>query len=110
VLDGVRGVRTDSFMNLLKVVFRWSGAPLEIVVGCRHEHLVGVLDLLPDVVVVRHHGETMRKALFPLLSTLSARFGASDGDIGGAVQPPSVATPASAKVKAACNSLIFAKI
>jgi hypothetical protein len=35
VLDGVQVMRTCSFKNLLKVVFGWSGAPLEIALGCR---------------------------------------------------------------------------
>jgi hypothetical protein len=83
VLDGVRVVRTGSFKNLLEVLFGWSGVPPEIVLSRRHELLVGVLDLIPEVAVVRHRGEMTWVALLPILPTLRALLGASDSDIGG---------------------------
>jgi hypothetical protein len=83
VLNGVRVVRTSGFKNLLEVVFQWSGALIETMLGCRYELLIGVLDPLPDVAVVHRHGEMTRAALLRLFATRSALFGASDGDTGG---------------------------
>jgi hypothetical protein len=76
-------VRIGGFKNLLEVVFGWFGAPLEITLGCRYELLIRVLDFLPGIAVVRHHGKTTREVLLPLLAALSALLGAFDGDTGG---------------------------
>jgi hypothetical protein len=83
VLDRVWVVRIDHFKNLLKVVFGWSVASLEIKFGGFHELFVRVLDFLPDTTVVSHCSEAAWMVLLPLLFALSHPFGASDGGIGG---------------------------
>jgi hypothetical protein len=82
VLDGVWVVQTGCFKNLLKMVFGWSGSPLEITFGSCHELLTGVVGFFPVTVIASHCSEAMESVLLPLLSALSALFGAFDGGLG----------------------------
>jgi hypothetical protein len=81
----------------------WCAA--EIILACHYELLVRVFDLLPNVVVVRRCGETTQAVLLPLLPTLSALLGASDGDTGGVVWPPTTSSPEACRVATSSNSL-----
>jgi hypothetical protein len=104
VPDRVWVVRTGGFKNLLEVVFGWYGALLEITLGSCYKLLVGVLNFLPGVAIVRCHGETTQVAVLPLLPALGALLGASDGDTG---ECGSATAPTSSKVKAALTASLL---